>query len=88
MVLLEIAKKNYTWLPKEKAFRNLVERYLMKNFIDLESKKCLEFDVALREYFRAFKHDKLEPPIPEKVLGHIYAMFCAKNLTGINVTGF
>ncbi len=86
MIIIEIAKKHYGWLSKEKAFKNLMERYLMKNFQD--TKNSLELDVALREYFRAFKYEQLSPAIPPKVLDHIYTKFCSRNQSGINVTGF
>ncbi len=75
-VLIEISKKNYHWLSKEKAFKSLVERYLMKKSLEEETKQSLQFDVALREYFRAFKYDQLVPEIPPRVLDQIYKMFC------------
>lgn len=60
----------------------------MKKSIEEETKQSLEFDVALREYFRAFKYDQLEPELPPKVLDEIYGLFCCQDLSGINVTGF
>ena len=41
LVLIEIAKKNYNWLDKSKAFRNLVNRYLANNFEVEENKQGL-----------------------------------------------
>ena len=64
-------------MNKQKAFRNLVNRYLVQNFLDEESKQGLQFDIALREYFRAFKYDQLSPKIPPKVLDSIYETFCS-----------
>ena len=66
VVLVDMARKHYSWMSKEKAFTSLVQRYLMKNFLDHDSQKSLEFDVALREYFRAFKYSQLTPPFSTK----------------------
>ena len=87
-VLIDISKKTYNWLPRDKAFKSLVERYLMKKSMEEETKQSLEYDVALREYFRAFKYDQLQPELPPKVLEQIYKHFCSLDQSGINVMGF
>ena len=41
LALIEMAKKNYNWLDKSKAFRKLVNRYLASNFEVEENKQGL-----------------------------------------------